>query len=215
MIGNATPGGSGFGGGSMGNGGIGGRGGGGGGRRNRRNGRLWRNRWGDEARAQEPVVGAARDAAAEQIVSERPGAQFAIREREGAGRRRRPIDRLDDRNAVRDCLRAWAGRVPDIKSRRACRRAPVNDDPIGWRAVVAEKSVEHDSAAHTGIVDGRQRLVAGELRRVANGRREDDRARIGVGEAGDVRTAGHVPDCAALQRHIGDAADRGRYRARE
>jgi hypothetical protein len=181
---------------------------------NRWNGR---NRRGDEAGAQEPVIRevAGVKSAPEQIVGESPAAQFAVREAERARRRNPAIGCLDDQNAVRDSLRAWAGRVADIELRRACSRAAVNDQSVGWRAVPAEIGIEHDSAAHTGIVDGRQRLVAGELRRVANGRREDDRARIGVDQACDVRTAGHVPDCAALQRHIRDAASGGDYRARE
>src|SRR5262245_48389383 len=54
--------------------------------------------------------------------------------------------------------------------------AAVDDQPVGGRAVRAEKGVEPDRAVVPDVAHHRQRLVAGELRRVTRGRGEVDQS---------------------------------------
>ena len=163
---------------------------------------------GHEARAQEPIIREVTGvkSAPEQVVVESAGAQFASTQGESAGSRRRASVRLHHQNAVRDRLRARAGRVADIEFRRACSRAAVNDQPIRRRAVVAEKGVELDRSAHACVVHRGQGLVARELRRIPGRRSVDDLAGV-VGDRGGVRIAGHRPDGPLRQVHRAGAAE--------
>ena len=146
MIGKATPGGSGFG------GGVGRQG------RHRRQ-RRWRpggttspGSSGARSRAQEPIRGvAAADAAVEQVIVERARTQFGDGKREGAGRRARRVKHLHHQDAVADGLRA---RAAGVQNGNLCRASgadgrAVDDQCIGERcgAALVEHGVEHQRAA--------------------------------------------------------------------
>ena len=122
-------------------------------RRSGRSGR-WRH---DEARAQEPILGiAAADAAAEQIIVEGPGAQLSAALRKGPGGRGRPIDGLNNLDAIR---RRQCARTADVGEHQRCRssrRAAVDHQPVRWRVIRAEEGVHRDDAALADIAGRRQ-----------------------------------------------------------
>ena len=151
----------------------------GGGAHDRRLRRLRGDRRHNEARAQEPILRvAAAHAAPKEIIVVGARPQFAIRERERAGRRHRPVYGVDHQNAIRCRFHARARGVMNCQARRAARAAAVNDQLVGRRTIGTQIGVKRDPAAHASIAHDRQRFVAAQQRWIADGWREDDIAGV-------------------------------------
>ncbi|OHT19274.1 hypothetical protein BHE75_01259 [Sphingomonas haloaromaticamans] len=130
-----------------------------------------------------------------------------IGEREAARHGRGAVDGIDDEDTVAGGDSAFSSRIGNLEPGGARCRAAVDHQPIRWRAIDAEIGVETDQAASADIVDGGQRLVAGEHLRIGAGRqrREQDIAQL-VAQEGDVGIARDVPGRTTVQHHVGCVA---------
>jgi hypothetical protein len=92
----------------------------------------------------------------EQAIVDVPGAQFAVREGEGARRGSGPADRAHHLNAVAGRFRSRSAGIGDAHHGVAAGRAAADDQSVGGRAVAPEHGIDGHRAAGSRIAGRRQ-----------------------------------------------------------